>query len=149
MVFFRFRNTMRRELLKRTVKLIRIVGHIIVLPREKGISQTTPTGFRVAFKVAHFCTLLGKYEISEMLAMSVCVEFQAVKFSQGEKTTDVREHEKDVREIKIHLAQALRLIDPFDFVPALTSHRGFISQTFEPLGRREPRRNVFRNRRSC
>jgi len=68
MVLFRFRNTMRRELLKRTVKLIRIVRHIIVLPREKGISKTTPTGFRVAFKVAHFCTLLGKYEISEIIS---------------------------------------------------------------------------------
>ena len=71
------------------------------------------------------------------LAMDFCVEFQAVKFSQGEKFTYVREHGK---EIKIHLEQVLHLIDPFDFAPALTSHRGFISQPVEPLRRREPRK---------
>ena len=50
-----------------------------------------------------------------------------------------KEHGKDVRELKIHLAQVLRLIDLIDS-PALTSHRGFISQTVEPLRRREPRK---------
>ena len=50
--------------------------------------------------------------------MGFCV-FQAVKFSQSQETIDVRENDKDVQEINIHLAEVLRLIDPFDFEPAV------------------------------
>ena len=32
----------------------------------------------------------------------------------------------DVREIDIHLAEVLRLVDTFDFAPANTSHSGFV-----------------------
>lgn len=61
--------------------------------------------------------------------MRFSVEFQAVKFNQGEKSTNVRENDKDVREIKIHLPQVLRVIEPFDFATVFTSNRGFIQQT--------------------
>ena len=37
-----------------------------------------------------------------------------------EKSIDVRENDKDVREIDIHLAEVLRLIDPFDFATVRT-----------------------------
>ena len=50
------------------------------------------------------------------------------KLAKAEKCIDVRENDKDVREINIHLAKVLRLIDPFDFAPAFTSHSGFISE---------------------
>ena len=36
-----------------------------------------------------------------------------------EKSIDVRENDKDVREIDTHLAEVLRLIDSFDFAPAV------------------------------
>ena len=46
-------------------------------------------------------------------------EFQAVNLAKVEKSIDVQENDKDVREIDIHLAEVLRLIDPFDFAPAV------------------------------
>ena len=41
-VLFKFKFTMWKQLLKRTVKLIQIVHHIIVLPREKENMQDSP-----------------------------------------------------------------------------------------------------------
>ena len=53
---------MKIQLLKRTVKL-RIDRHIIVnIPRENA-QLPGPTGFGWAFKVKHFASFLGKYEI--------------------------------------------------------------------------------------
>ena len=57
--------------------------------------------------------------------------------AKAKKSFDVRENDKDVQEINIHLTEILRLIDAFDFVPAHTLYSGFIKQTFEPLQRRE------------
>ena len=52
--------------------------------------------------------------------MGFC-EFQAVKFTQRRvNRIDVRENDKDVREVDVHLAEVRRTIDPFDFAPALT-----------------------------
>ena len=58
-----------------------------------------------------------------------CVTFKLSNLAKAEKSLDVRENDKDVREIEltIHLAEVLRLSDPFDFAPALTSHSGFIT----------------------
>ena len=39
--------------------------------------------------------------------------------AKAEKSIDERENDKDVRESDIHLAEVLRLIDPFNFVPAV------------------------------
>ena len=39
---------------------------------------------------------------------------------------DVRENDKNVREIDIHLAEVLRLIDPSDFAPVQSAHSGLI-----------------------
>ena len=50
--------------------------------------------------------------------MGFC-EFQAVNLVKVEKSIDVQENDKDVREIDIHLAEVLRLIDPFDLAPAV------------------------------
>ena len=45
---------------------------------------------------------------------------QTVTSAKVEKSIDVRENDKDVREIDIrHLAEVLRPIDPFDFAPAV------------------------------
>ena len=44
---------------------------------------------------------------------------QTVTSAKVEKSIDVRENDKDVREIDIHLAEVLRLIDLFDFAPAV------------------------------
>ena len=45
---------------------------------------------------------------------------QTVTSAKVEKSIDVRENDKDVREIDIHLAEVLRLIDPFDFATVRT-----------------------------
>ena len=50
--------------------------------------------------------------------MSFC-EFKLSNEAKAEKSIDVRENDKDAREIDVHLAEVLRLIDPFDFVPAV------------------------------
>ena len=47
------------------------------------------------------------------------MNFKLSNFAKAEKSIDVRENDKDVREIDIHLAEVLRLIDPFDFAPAV------------------------------
>ena len=47
------------------------------------------------------------------------MSFKLSNVAKAEKSIDVRENDKDVREIDIHLAEVLRLIDPFDFVPAV------------------------------
>ena len=48
--------TMKIQLLKRTVKL-RIDRHIIVITRERdNMHNSTPTGFRGAFKVKRFAS---------------------------------------------------------------------------------------------
>ena len=36
---------------------------------------------------------------------------------------DVRENDKDVQEIDIHLAEVLHLVDTFDFAPAMLNPR--------------------------
>ena len=60
--------------------------------------------------------------------MSFC-EFQCKlsHLAKVEKSIVVRENDKNVREIDIHLTEILRLIDPVDFAPALTSHSGSIT----------------------
>ena len=47
------------------------------------------------------------------------MSFKLSNLAKAEKSIDVRENDKDVREIDIHLAEVLRLIDPFDFAPAV------------------------------
>ena len=47
------------------------------------------------------------------------MSFKLSNLAKVEKSIDVRENDKDVREIDIHLAEVLRLIDPFDFAPAI------------------------------
>ena len=49
----------------------------------------------------------------------VSVSFKLSNLAKVEKSIDVRENDKDVREIDIHLTEVLRLIDPFDFAPAV------------------------------
>ena len=46
------------------------------------------------------------------------MSFKLSNEAKAKKSIDVRENDKDVREIDVHLA-VLRLIDPFDFVPAV------------------------------
>ena len=48
------------------------------------------------------------------------MSFKLSNLAKAEESIDVRENDKDVREIDIHLAEVLRLIDLFDF--ALTVH---------------------------
>ena len=47
------------------------------------------------------------------------MSFKLSNLAKVEKSIDVRENDKDVREIDIHLAEVLRLNDPFDFAPAV------------------------------
>ena len=47
------------------------------------------------------------------------MSFKLSNLAKVEKSIDVRENDKDVREIDIHLAEVLRLIDPFDFASAV------------------------------
>ena len=47
------------------------------------------------------------------------MSFKLLNLAKVEKSIDVRENDKDVREIDIHLAEVLRLIDPFDFATAV------------------------------
>ena len=54
------------------------------------------------------------------------MSFKLSNEAKAEKFIDVRENDKDVRKIDIHLAEVLRLVDTFDFAPPLTSHNGFI-----------------------
>ena len=54
------------------------------------------------------------------------MSFKLSNEAKAEKFIDVRENDKDVREIDIHLAEVTRLVDTFDFAPANTSHSGFI-----------------------
>ena len=49
----------------------------------------------------------------------VSVSFKLSNLAKVEKSIDVRENDKDVREIDLHLAEVLRLINPFDFAPAV------------------------------
>ena len=66
------------------------------------------------------------------------MSFKLSNLAKAEKSIDVRENDKDVREIDIHLAEVLRLIDPFNFVPAVHfAQRTDITNAFEPLRRRE------------
>ena len=65
------------------------------------------------------------------------MSFKLSNEAKAEKCIDVRENDKDVREIDMHLAEVLRRVDTFDFAPANTSHSEFIQRTFEPLRRRE------------
>ena len=46
------------------------------------------------------------------------MSFKLSNLAKAEKSIDLRENEKDVREIDRHLAEVLRLIDLFDFAPA-------------------------------
>ena len=54
------------------------------------------------------------------------MSFKLSNEAKAEKFIDVRENEKDVREIDIHLAEVLRLVDTLDFAPANTSQSGSI-----------------------
>ena len=54
------------------------------------------------------------------------MSFKLSNEAKADKFIDVRENDKDVREIDIHLAEVLCLVDTFDFAPANTSHSGFI-----------------------
>ena len=54
------------------------------------------------------------------------MSFKLSNEAKAEKFIDVRENGKDVQEIDIHLAEVLHLVNTFDFVPANTSHSGFI-----------------------
>ena len=47
------------------------------------------------------------------------MSFKLSNLAKAKKSIDVRENDKDVREIDIHLAEVLRLIDPLNFVPAV------------------------------
>ena len=47
------------------------------------------------------------------------MSFKLSNLAKVEKSINVRENDKDVREIDIHLAEVRRLIDPFDFAPAV------------------------------
>ena len=47
------------------------------------------------------------------------MSFKLSNLAKVEKSIDVRENDKDVREIDIHLAEVLPPIDPFDFGPAV------------------------------
>jgi len=47
------------------------------------------------------------------------VSFKLSNLAKVEKSIDVRDNDKDVPEIDIHLAEVLRLIDPFDFAPVV------------------------------
>ena len=49
----------------------------------------------------------------------VYVSFKLLNSAKAEKSIDIRENHKDIREIDIHLAEVLRLIDSFDFAPAV------------------------------
>ena len=54
------------------------------------------------------------------------MSFKLSNEAKAEKFIDVRENDKDVREIDIHLAEVRRLVDTFDFAPANTLYSGFI-----------------------
>ena len=54
------------------------------------------------------------------------MSFKLSNEAKAEKFIDVRENDKDVREIDVHLAGVLRLVDTFDFARANTSYSGFI-----------------------
>ena len=47
------------------------------------------------------------------------MSFKLSNVAKGEKSIDVRENDKDVREIDIQMAEVLRLIDPVDFASAV------------------------------
>ena len=49
----------------------------------------------------------------------VSVSFKLSNLAKVEKSIDVQENDKDVREMDIHLTEVLCLIDPFDFAPAV------------------------------
>jgi len=48
------------------------------------------------------------------------VSFKLSNLAKVEKSIYVRENDKDVREIDIHLAEVLRQIYPFDFEPVIS-----------------------------
>ena len=69
------------------------------------------------------------------------MSFKLSNLAKVEKSIDVRENDKDVQEIDTHLAEVLRLIDPFNFSPTVHfAQRIDITNswtTLEPLRRRE------------
>ena len=77
---------------------------------------------------------LGKYEIRSQITNTNCsdiinnkVSFKLSNLAKAEKSIDVRENDKDVREIDIHLAEVLRQIYPFDFGPAISLRASQVS----------------------
>ena len=55
------------------------------------------------------------------------MSFKLSNVAKAEKSINVRENDKDVREIDVHLAEVPRVIDLFDFAPAITLlYSGFI-----------------------
>ena len=53
------------------------------------------------------------------------MSYKLSNLAKTENSIDVRGNDEDVREIDMHLAEVLRLIDQFDFAPTLISHSGF------------------------
>ena len=58
------------------------------------------------------------------------MSFKLSNLAKVEKSINVRENDKDVREIDIHLAEVLRLIDPFDIAPAVHFAQRIDIETF-------------------
>ena len=67
------------------------------------------------------------------------MSFKLSNEAKTEKFIDERENDKDVREIDIHLAGVLRLVDTSDFAPGNTLHSGFITRLNLCGGRRRER----------
>ena len=58
------------------------------------------------------------------------MSFKLSNLAKVEKSINVRENDKDVREIDIHLAEVLRLIDSFDIAPAVHFAQRIDIETF-------------------
>ena len=67
---------------------------------------------------------------SDIITNKFFLSFKLSNLAKAEKSIDARENDMDERENDTHLAgvlrRILRLIDPFNFAPAQTSHSGFI-----------------------
>ena len=54
------------------------------------------------------------------------MSLKLLNLAEAEKSIDARETTRMYEKSIITLVEVLRLIDPFDFAPALTLHSGFI-----------------------
>ena len=88
-----------------------------------------------AFEVKHFCFFfLENMKLDLKITNTNCsdiinnkVSFKLSNVAKAEKSIDVRENDKDVREIDIHLAEVLSQIYPFDFGPAISLRASQVS----------------------